>query len=77
MENIKIKAKLIDETRRSSVDITSVITPIQEPLLRPKIIPLVNEEFGWSKLSSTELNEFLEAEAFAAHIGQFIHHNFY
>jgi hypothetical protein len=33
----------------------------------------VNEKWGWDQLTVAEYNEFLEAEAFAAHIGQFIH----
>jgi hypothetical protein len=33
----------------------------------------VNEEWGWQQLTSSEYNEYLEAEAFAAHYGQFIH----
>jgi hypothetical protein len=33
----------------------------------------VEEDFGWSVLSAAENNEYFEAEAYAAHIGEFIH----
>jgi predicted RND superfamily exporter protein len=33
----------------------------------------VGEDFGWDQLTASEYNEFLEAEAYASHIGQFIH----
>jgi hypothetical protein len=36
-------------------------------------LPLVNEVWGWSQLSVGEYNEYLESEAYASHIGQFIH----
>jgi len=31
------------------------------------------EDFGWSSLTSSEIAEYLEAEAYAAHLGKFIH----
>lgn len=33
----------------------------------------VDEEWGWKQLSDAEYNEYLEVEAYASHIGQFIH----
>jgi hypothetical protein len=33
----------------------------------------VDESWGWDQLTTAEYNEYLEAEAYAAHIGQFIH----
>jgi DNA anti-recombination protein RmuC len=33
----------------------------------------VNETYGWEQLTPFEYNEYLEAEAYASHIGQFIH----
>jgi len=38
-------------------------------------IPSVGEEFGLSQLTVSEYNEMLEVEAYASHIGQFIHKN--
>lgn len=33
----------------------------------------VEESWGWQQLSDAEYNEYLEVEAYASHIGQFIH----
>jgi exonuclease VII large subunit len=35
----------------------------------------VDESWGWSKLTDAEYSEYLQAEAMAAHLGQFIHKN--
>ena len=73
MENITAKELMLREIKKSVADISSVIIPE-----RPKIVSIdplenVEEPFGWSQLSTAELNEYLEAEAYASHIGQFIH----
>jgi hypothetical protein len=53
------------------------ISPLTEPDFPQTenitLIPLVNEKWGWDQLSLLEYNEYLEVEAYAAHIGQFIH----
>ena len=72
MENIKAKDSLLKELKAKYF-----ISPLTEPEW-PKIesitlIPLVDEKWGWDQLSLSEYNEYLEAEAYAAHIGQFIH----
>jgi Skp family chaperone for outer membrane proteins len=72
MENIKAKDELINEIRFEVFDYS-----VEEPL-RPKevseVLPSeVNEEWGWDQLTQAEYNEYLEAEAYASHIGQFIH----
>ena len=72
MENIKAKDELINSIKGEYFEFT---TPAPE---RPtyevaKEINSVNEKWGWDQLTVAEYNEFLEAEAFAAHIGQFIH----
>jgi len=80
MENIKAKDEMLKDIKKVTADISS-----QEVPERPKnISPLVNQlpevsgadgkEWGWTQLTAAEINEFIEAEAFAAHIGQFIHH---
>lgn len=51
--------------------------PLEMPV-RPNyesedFLPEVNEDWGWAQLSPGELSEYLENEALAAHIGQFIH----
>jgi hypothetical protein len=72
MENIKAKDSLIKEIQYDNFDFT---TPAPEkPKTVVKELPtLVNEDWGWSQLTVDEYNEYLEAEAYASHIGQFIH----
>lgn len=72
MENIKAKEELINEIRFEVFEYG-----VEEPL-RPKevseVLPSeVNEKWGWDQLTQAEYNEYLEAEAYASHIGQFIH----
>ena len=72
MENIKAKDELINKIKYE------VYNYDVEPPVRPKIISEtipteVDEDFGWDTLSTAEYNEYLEAEAYASHIGQFIH----
>ena len=72
MENIKAKDELINEIRFEVFEYG-----VEEPL-RPKevseVLPSeVNEEWSWDQLTQSEYNEYLEAEAYASHIGQFIH----
>jgi hypothetical protein len=75
MENIKAKDALLKELKRASADVSSVEIPERPKTVSPLVKQLseVGEEWGWEQLSVAETNEFLEAEAFAAHIGQFIH----
>ena len=72
MENIKAKDELINEIRFEVFEYG-----VEEPL-RPKevseVLPSeVDEEWSWDQLTQAEYNEYLEAEAYASHIGQFIH----
>ena len=77
MENIKAKDALLNQARQQSADLSDVIYPEKPKFVDPTVGSLadVEENWGWEQLKSTQLNEFLEAEAFAAHIGQFIHKN--
>lgn len=77
MENIKAKDGLLKAAKSELPDfsgLTAPKRPLQE-LVDPKnkLLKEVDDNFGWDQLTATELNEFLQAEAFAAHIGQFIH----
>ena len=77
MENIKAKDELLNNAKREQPDFSGIEMPIR-PLaelmeVKNKLLKEVDEEFGWAQLSVTEYNEYLEAEAFASHIGQFIH----
>ena len=72
MENIKAKDELINEIKREHF-IYDVEAPIR-PTTISETLPLeVDEDFGWDTLTAAEYNEYLEAEAYASHIGQFIH----
>ena len=72
MENIQAKDELIKDiqTERFNYEVEAPI----RPLTISKNLPMeVGEDFGWDQLTASEYNEFLEAEAYASHIGQFIH----
>jgi hypothetical protein len=73
MENIKAKDAMIKDIKRAVANTSAVIFPEKPKLGVPKSLPEVGEEFGWEQLSVAEYNEYLEAEAYASHIGQFIH----
>jgi hypothetical protein len=72
MENIKAKDALLRAAKTASVSIT-FSAPEKPKFVTPVQLGVVDEEFGWSQLSVSEQNEYLEAESYAAHIGQFIH----
>ena len=75
MENIVAKDQMLKEVRSSCADLSSLETPQKPEFLHieDKIKSKVDENFGWEQLTVAELNEYLEAEAYASHIGQFIH----
>jgi len=75
MENIKAKETLLKVAKSETADLGTLEAPERPKVYNPAINQLsnVDEEFGWSQLTANELNEYLEAEAHAAHIGQFIH----
>lgn len=79
MENIKAKDALINQIKKSKVDISHLEAPSRPTYKNAhdneNYQEQVKEEWGWEQLTNAELNEYLEAEAFAAHIGQFIHQN--
>ena len=72
MENIKAKDELINDIKSDNF-MYEVKAP-ERPAIVSEILPSeVDEDFGWDTLTTAEYNEFLEAEAYASHIGQFIH----
>ena len=72
MENIKAKDELINSIKRERF--VYPIESTERPKLISETIPSeVDESFGWDQLTLAEYNEYLEAEAYASHIGQFIH----
>jgi len=75
MENIKAKDAMLKAARTANADLSAVVFPERPQFVDPIVGSLVQvgEEFGWEQLTAAELAEYQEAEAFAAHIGQFIH----
>jgi hypothetical protein len=72
MENIKAKDDLLKSLQRKEF-VTALVFPDYPELSRPTLKGLVSEDWGWEQLSISEYNEYLECEAYASHIGQFIH----
>ena len=75
MENLKTKDAMLKETRKAVADLSEVLYPEKPKFADPTAGSLaeVGEDWGWEQLSASELNEYWEAEAYASHIGQFIH----
>lgn len=73
MENLKAKEALLKLVSTDKVDTSHIEVPESPFRAYPELISEVKEEWGWEQLTSSELEEYYEAEAFAAHIGQFIH----
>lgn len=73
MENIKAKDYLLMKLKTQTPDLSVVEKPNRPDLFYPQEKEMVSEEWGWEQLTKGEINEFLEAEAYAAHFGQFIH----
>ena len=72
MENIKAKDELITKIKKEQFRY-DVEAPIRPTTISKTIPTEVDEDFGWDTLTTAEYNEFIEAEAYASHIGQFIH----
>jgi len=73
MENIKAKEELLKAAQL-------MVLQRKESPKSPDFVPydtkaMVNENWGWEQLSKEELSEYWRAEAYASHVGQFIHKN--
>jgi hypothetical protein len=75
MENIKAKDDLLNLAKKEQAVFSQVKFPEEYKYEDPTITPQVDEKWGEDQLSTAEVNEFIEAEAYAAHIGQYIHEN--
>ena len=73
MENIKAKDLMLNEAKKANADTSSVKYPEAPKNIAPVVLPTVNEDWGWEQLTVGEIAKFLEAEAYASHIGQYIH----
>lgn len=72
MENIKLKDNLLKEKAKEKY-VNTFEAPVYPKLEQPATENQVDEKWGWEQLTVAEHSEFLEKEAFASHIGQFIH----
>ena len=74
MENIRAKDAMLKATRNKEFDYSNQVAfPVRAELKYNNQIDQVDESWGWDQLTVAEYNEYLEAEAYASHIGQFIH----
>jgi hypothetical protein len=73
MEAVKGKESELTRLRNMLPDLSHLIAP--ERIYAPdyEIQYNVEEAWGWSQLSDSEYSEYLQAEAMASHLGQFIH----
>lgn len=72
MECIKAKDNALKELRLSSF-VNNIPKPELGNLKESKKLQLVDENWGMEQLTSGEWCEYIEQEAIAAHLGQFIH----
>jgi hypothetical protein len=73
MEAIKEKSDIIQQLESSRFDDSNLVEPERPQYPDLHIANSVGENWGWSQLTPSEHNEYLIAEAYAAHLGQFIH----
>jgi len=74
MENIKAKDVWLKELKNKSFS-SDLPAPVAPEYTRYKEQELVDETWGKEQLTISEICEWLDCEATAAHIGQFIHKN--
>lgn len=72
MECIRAKDEWLREIDRK-VFVTDLEKPRIESVDSPELETEVDEDWGWKQLSASEIAEYLEVEAYASHIGKFIH----
>lgn len=72
MENIKAKDELINKIKYEGFQY-DVEAPVRPQTISEILPNEVEANFGMDQMTAAEYNEYLEAEAYASHIGQFIH----
>lgn len=75
MENIKAKDTMLKQVKFGGADLSDINAPKRPEVINVAslMIDKVDDNFGWEQLTLNENNEYIEAVAFAAHIGQYIH----
>jgi hypothetical protein len=72
MEALKAKEKELSVLKTQRFVFDTPAPERKEPESFRSLHP-VEEAWGWAQLSDSEYNEYLEQEAYASHVGQFIH----
>ena len=72
MEALKAKDSELTSIRNMRY-VYDIPAPIRVEVDEITTLNPVDEDWGWKQLSDAEYNEYLEQEAYASHIGQFIH----
>lgn len=75
MEAIKGKDNEIERIRDTRPDFSHLIAPERPVVPDYDVLYDVSESWGWAQLTDSEYSEYLQAEAMASHLGQFIHKN--
>lgn len=74
MENIKLKDLMLRNLQ--NLRYVTTLEGVEYPEFeQAKLLETVDEDWGWEQLTVSELAEYLEADSYSAHIGQFIHKN--
>lgn len=74
MHNINAKQRLLDNKQVESLVIPNdLAAPLPPNYKKYSFLDYVNDDWGWDQLSSEEIIDYLDVEAKASHIGQFIH----
>ena len=73
MEAVKGKEAEIDRLKDTRPDFSHLVAPQRPSLPDYDVLHDVSESWGWSKLTDADYSEYLQAEAIASHLGQFIH----
>lgn len=75
MEAIKSKESEIGRIRNLTPNISHLTQPVRVYAPDYEIEYNVEESWGWSQLTDSEYSKYLQEEALASHLGQFIHKN--
>ena len=73
MEAIKSKESEIGRIRNLTPDTSHLTQPVRVEAPDYEIQYNVDESWGWSQLTDSEYSKYLQEEALASHLGQFIH----
>jgi hypothetical protein len=75
MEALKSKDSELIRLRNMVPNLDHLIAPQRTYVSDYEILYNEEESWGWSQLSDSEYSEYLQVEAMASHLGQFIHRN--